>query len=660
MAAGVASAQESARRAYDQAFYAPFNPQTALDMLERTPGFMLEVGGELRGFGGSAGNVLIDGARPAAKGDGVEDALARLPAASVESIELLEGADVPDARGHPVLANIRLRKTFAGSGSWSVLAERAPGGVIFPNLDLAYARNGRVWRLSGSLSGAWERHPSNGRQLRVAADGAPLKRGSEHKIGREYRLGASGSAGRALAGGELNLTGRIGWERDVDALTLSDALAPATPGWARSDRDAGDIYGLEAGGEWNGPVGERWVGKAIVVSKAEQAIGRQRGSETMPGAPPLRSSSHGRQTSGEALLHAALTSRGWARLTIEAGGEAAYNGLSSRLAYSVDEGAGPVAVDLPAANVKVHELRTEAFVNATYAIRPKLKAEAGVAIEASRLTVRGDASDSQTFSFLKPSAALAYETRGGSRLRIGVQHKVGQLSFESFAASVQTDQDRELAGNPRLQPDRTWRVYANLDRAFGDGGAVSLELFHDWRRNVLEYVVLPSGGEGVGNIESARSWGLIANATLPLDRLLNGAELKGSLELLDSRIVDPLTGRPRRLTEEVPVSYTLEFRQDLTAARAAWGLAYDSAYLIRSVYVSELMAFRQARIWRGFVETTAWAPYKLTLSLYGIGGIRSVRTRRFFDPDRAGGLEAAEDLHRRTGGYAMLTLSRTF
>ncbi|MFD2429917.1 hypothetical protein ACFSUK_20805 [Sphingobium scionense] len=48
---------------YPVDFYAPFQPQTALDMLERTPGFLLSEGNSLRGFGGAAGNVLIDGQR---------------------------------------------------------------------------------------------------------------------------------------------------------------------------------------------------------------------------------------------------------------------------------------------------------------------------------------------------------------------------------------------------------------------------------------------------------------------------------------------------------------------------------------------------------------------------------------------------------------------
>lgn len=58
---------------YPADFYKPFQPQTALDMLERTPGFILSEGTSLRGFGNAAGNVLIDGQRPTVKGGDQRD-----------------------------------------------------------------------------------------------------------------------------------------------------------------------------------------------------------------------------------------------------------------------------------------------------------------------------------------------------------------------------------------------------------------------------------------------------------------------------------------------------------------------------------------------------------------------------------------------------------
>lgn len=68
IAAGSASAQTQAPASdttvYPASHFAAFSPQSALDIVERTPGFVLVEGEDVRGFGAAGANVLIDGARP--------------------------------------------------------------------------------------------------------------------------------------------------------------------------------------------------------------------------------------------------------------------------------------------------------------------------------------------------------------------------------------------------------------------------------------------------------------------------------------------------------------------------------------------------------------------------------------------------------------------
>src|SRR5690606_25071899 len=64
-------------------FFADRRPNTALDMVNRVPGFSLNNGSERRGFEGAVGNVLIDGVRPASKNDTAGNALGRIPAEQV-------------------------------------------------------------------------------------------------------------------------------------------------------------------------------------------------------------------------------------------------------------------------------------------------------------------------------------------------------------------------------------------------------------------------------------------------------------------------------------------------------------------------------------------------------------------------------------------------
>src|SRR5262245_59505459 len=77
---------------YAAQWYQPFAPHTALDMVRQTPGFTLDEGEARRGLSGAVGNVLVDGRRPSAKEQTLEEILQRIPAAQVQGIEILRGA----------------------------------------------------------------------------------------------------------------------------------------------------------------------------------------------------------------------------------------------------------------------------------------------------------------------------------------------------------------------------------------------------------------------------------------------------------------------------------------------------------------------------------------------------------------------------------------
>jgi hypothetical protein len=52
---------------YQASYFADARPNTAMDMINRLPGFEFNDGSSTRGFAGSGGNVLIDGQRPTSK-----------------------------------------------------------------------------------------------------------------------------------------------------------------------------------------------------------------------------------------------------------------------------------------------------------------------------------------------------------------------------------------------------------------------------------------------------------------------------------------------------------------------------------------------------------------------------------------------------------------
>ena len=117
---------------YSDEFFQQFNPQTALDMVKHIPGFNLDTGDNVRGFGAGAGNVLIDGNRPTSKRGGIQDALLRVPASQVLRIELIRGsASTGEAAGQSIVANV-IRKEISTSVRWESKLEVASDGSINP------------------------------------------------------------------------------------------------------------------------------------------------------------------------------------------------------------------------------------------------------------------------------------------------------------------------------------------------------------------------------------------------------------------------------------------------------------------------------------------------------------------------------------------------
>ena len=84
---------------YQSSFFAQYAPRTALDIVQRVPGFSLDLGAtqtqqgsvDVRGFAGTAGNVVINGARPSTKAETLDVTLSRIPAQQVIRVELGPG-----------------------------------------------------------------------------------------------------------------------------------------------------------------------------------------------------------------------------------------------------------------------------------------------------------------------------------------------------------------------------------------------------------------------------------------------------------------------------------------------------------------------------------------------------------------------------------------
>src|SRR5438105_3470000 len=123
-AAVVPAAPQQGVTSYGPDFFAAYRPANAAEMIAHIPGFSLDTGDAVRGYEGAAGNVLIDGRRPATKTDSLGEVLRRIPFTQVARIDVVSGgAPGIDMQGKTVIANV-IRKAGGGPRGLVAYAEQ--------------------------------------------------------------------------------------------------------------------------------------------------------------------------------------------------------------------------------------------------------------------------------------------------------------------------------------------------------------------------------------------------------------------------------------------------------------------------------------------------------------------------------------------------------
>ncbi|MBX3484097.1 TonB-dependent siderophore receptor [Phenylobacterium sp.] len=562
-----AHAQEGPVTAYPAAFFAPAQPYSAFDMLQRLPGFTFDPGdAEVRGFGGASGNVLIDGKRPTSKQEGLEAILRRIPARSVERIELVRaGAAGFDLQGRPLVANVVRRGEAVMRGRVEAGLGAYPGERQAPRFAGEVSRRSgeRLLEASASVAREIDAEKGEGPRDRIDPFGAPLR----HATYRENKWTdvAEGAAGyeQGLAGGKLRLDASVRAERKR-ANILETATFPAPSAEVVGERE--NVTEGELGGHYERALVGPWALEALALGRWSRTRARDQADEG-----PDREVARVALDARESIVRAVARRAGPAT-TLEIGGEAALNTLASRNGLSENG----IDVDLPAARVRVEERRAEGFATLTWRPRPSLTVEAGGRIEVSRLTQSGDASLAKTLLYPKPRALVSWRPTAHDELRLAIERRVGQLDFEDFVSSASLTSNTVTAGNPDLEPDRAWRTSLTWERRFGGVGSLVATLRHDEIGGVVDRVPVVGPGyafDAPGNIgRGVRDEAQVA-VTAPLDRLgLSGVVVKSDVTWRRSRVTDPATGVSRGISGEPDFQGAIHLTQDLPRWRARWGV----------------------------------------------------------------------------------------
>ncbi len=571
---------------YLPADFARFSPRSALDMVRNIPDFQIAEVSSDRGLGQASGNILLNGQRLSGKSTDPETVLGSISASSVVRIEVTEGSrlNIPGLTGR--VANVVYNAgQLSGQFRWQPEFRHNVSDIVTAG---SLSLSGRLGAsdLSISLSTIdGLRRGGFGREVVTDAMGTPIVRREEivQLIGDYPRLTAT--LRRQWANGtilNLNLSGgHFAFDERVDgrAIDLPSGIA-YTENFLRQER--------EWGGEFGGDVEFDLSGgrlKLIGLQRFEHSPIISRFLETPDGGQSSGTQFDRTIGEGESVVRAEY---GWRSGTSDwqVALEGAYNFLDNRSALASIHGDGsrtPLLLD--GANVFVDEWRGELSFSRSWPLTAGLTAQTSLGAEGSRIRQSGPDGQTRTFFRPKGSLALAWTVDADTTVNFTARRSVGQLSFFDFAASVDLNENNSSAGNRDLVPEQNWEIASEVTRRLGQIGSLTFGAYHDWITDIVDQVPLSATTEGVGNLPSARRWGVHASGTFQLDTLgLSGVRLDMSGRVNRTRVMDPVTFVPRPISDSQRYSFVFNLRQDVPNTQVAWG--------------AELVAERSSPIYR--------------------------------------------------------------
>ncbi len=552
-----APAAQPAVVSYAPAFFADVHPNTALDMINRLPGFALDTGSGVRGYEGAAGNVLIDGLRPAVKTEGIDSILSRMLATHVARIDVIRGgAPGIDMQGKTVIANVVTKQQNGARGLIHYADQHDSDGrrLGFIRLEGSGRLGERTWEGGFNVGGFVDDGFGDGPRTITNGDGTPRLLGHMHAQGWGTQGTLTGATEAPLGEGRLRVNARL-FTQVYDSAELDTTQFPDTH--SEHDHQDDNKDQSELGLRYNRPLGDRT--SIEIVALRQDA--REKYADTFDNPSDAQLFKQNTTTS-ETILRGVVKFQQTPRLSWEAGAEGAYNTLENHIRFA-DNGAFQ---QLPAANVMVDEKRGEAFAKAVWRPFSTITVEGEVREEGSQIESSGDVNLSKTLYYTKPRVLVTWAPNRDTEVRLRYEREVGQLDFGAFTASTTLTAGVVSAGNPNLVPAQDWASEIAFERHFLGSGGLTLTLRHLQITDVIDRapIFLPNGDafDAPANIGNATEDDFVVNLTLPLDKLgLKGAQVHGDYTRRLSQVTDPTTHTPRPISGQHPNDWDFHFSQ---------------------------------------------------------------------------------------------------
>ncbi|HEY0373081.1 MAG TPA: TonB-dependent receptor [Thermoanaerobaculia bacterium] len=594
-------------RTYVPADFAQFAPRTALDMLNRVPGFSIKEEDGDRGFGEATGNVVINGQRLSGKSNDVLAELNRIPAASVERIEIVDGATLKISGLAGQVANVIVRSRGI-SGQWAYRPEFRSyyTDPLLTRFEVSVSGTTGPVEYTVGLDNRGNRSGAGGPTWIYAPDHATIVeqrdeewRGNVERprLSSRFVWDAPGDAK-----GNLNLSyGRLYY----DYLETGTRTATSTGAFDRrvTEDQHGDDY--EIGGDYEFGLG---TGKL-------KLIGVGRGNQYPDEVTVVHSFDDGTaegirftQVGTERELIGRSEYR-WTHGVAEwqLSAEAAFNSLdnTSRL-WEMNSIGGFDEVALDGGIAKVEEDRYEIIGTYGRPLTKNLTIKASAGGEYSQLAQVGAGGTTRDFQRPKGELSAAWKISPRMDVNMKLARRVGQLNFFDFLASVDVGSDTHTSANPDLVPEQSWDLEIEGSRNLGALGSTTLRVYGRRIDDIIDYIPISTTGEAPGNLDQAIVYGISSRSTLNLDGIgWKGARLDASMQWQDSEVEDPLTGEERPISNSLQEAFSFGLRYDMPNTDWAAGTDYSYQLNAKNYRLTEV-----GRLWEGPVWADVYVEHK--------------------------------------------------
>jgi outer membrane receptor for ferrienterochelin and colicins len=612
---------DPAARTYVPADFAQFAPKTALDMLNRVPGFAVKAEDQARGLGEASGNVLINGQRLSGKSNDVVTELSRIPASNVDRIEIVDAATlkVPGLTGQ--VANVIVRSTGI-NGQWAYRPEFRSyyTDPLFTRFEVSVSGTKGPVQYTLGLDNRGNRSGAGGPTWIFGPSGSLVEERDEEWRGNSEQPRFSGrfqfdAPGTAV--GNLNvLYGRLYFDY------LENGTRTQTSGTQALRHVTVDEHGhnYELGGDYEFELGKGRL-KLIGVGRGSRYPNETTVITTFnDGSPAAGFRSTGVGDEAERIARAEYRwTAGAAEMQVSA--EGAFNSLDNTSRLFEMNGSGIFEeIPLEGGTARVDEDRYQVMGSYGRPVSKNVTMKLSAGGEYSQLAQAGAGGTTRDFYRPKGELTLGWKVSPLTDVNVKLARRVGQLNFFDFLASVNVRDDIKTAANPDLVPEQSWNVDVETVRNLGTLGSTTLRLYGQRIDDIIDYIPIGTSGQAPGNIDQATVYGIQSRSTFNLERIgWNGARFDAELQWQDSEVEDPLTGEKRPISNSLQEFFYFALRYDMPKTDWAFGTDYSYQLNAKSYRLTEV-----GRLWEGPVWGSVYVEHKNVAGLTLRAGVHNL------------------------------------